>query len=159
MSTPLTVPSRPIRAMLVRSDAHTLDEDILLVRSSARNPIGSCYRGIAIPPGGLGYQTRATVEAWPMSSVLHPYVPAPSVPVAPLAESEPGPSLADGSWAAPEPVAPPPPPAPRVLSAKEVVAFIATAGPGEYDQHRADPRRSVKDAIEERDHDHATAGG
>jgi hypothetical protein len=160
MSTPLTVPPRPIRALLVRSDAHTPDEDILLVRSSSRNPIGSCYRGIAIPPGGLGYQTRATVEAWPMSAVLHPYVPAPSVQVAPPADTAPVPSLADWSWAAPtEPTPPPKAPSPRVLSAKEAVAFIREAGPGEYDHFRTDPRRSVKDAVEERDHDHATAGG
>lgn len=98
-----------------------------------------------------------------MSAVLRPYVPAPSVSVAPSVEPEPSPSLADGSWAAPEPAEPPPPPtptpAPRVLSAREAVAFIRTAGPGEYDHFRADPRRSVKDAVEERDHDHATAGG
>ena len=155
----MSIPPRPPLAYLLTSDAHTPEEDIILVHSSAKNPIGSCFRGIAIQPGGLGYQTRATVEAWPMSAVLHPYVPAPSVSVAPSVEPEPSPSLADGSWAAPEPAEPPPPPAPRVLSAREAVAFIRDAGPGEYDHFRTDPRRSVKDAVEERDHDHATAGG
>lgn len=159
MSTPLTVPSRPIRAMLVRSDAHTPDEDILLVRSSSRNPIGSCYRGIAIPPGGLGYQTRATVEAWPMSAVLHPYVPAPDAPSAPTPEPWLAPIGDLIEALTPEPAEPPPPPTPRMLSAREAVAFIREAGPGEYDHFRTDPRRSVKDAVEERDHDHATAGG
>ena len=154
----MSIPPRPARAYLVPSDAHTPDEDIILVRSSAKNPIGSCFRGVAIQPGGLGYQTRAMVANWPS---LAPYTPPAQVapPVETAQAPAPAPSLADGSWAAPTEPPPPKAPAPRVLSAKEVVAFIATAGPGEYDQHRADPRRSVKDAIEERDHDHATAGG
>lgn len=154
----MSTPTRPARAYLVPSDAHTPDEDIILVRSSAKNPIGSCYRGIAIPPGGLGYQTRERVEGFPWSTVLHPYTPPAQVAPQATPPVEPDP-LGDLIEAlTPEP-APPKAPAPRVLSAKEVVAFIATAAPGEYDQHRADPRRSVRDAIEERDHDHATAGG
>lgn len=147
------VPSRPSRAYLVPSDAHTPDEDILLVRSSAKNPIGSCFRGVAIPPGGLGYQTRANVEAFPLSTVLHPYaapeVPAPKpsqapapAPAAPLADTEP----------------PSPPERARVLSAREAVAFIEAAAPGEYEHLRADPRRSVKDAIIDRDMALAAAG-
>lgn len=151
----MSIPPRPPLAYLLTSDAHTPEEDIILVRSSAKNPIGSCFRGIAIQPGGLGYQTRAMVANWPS---LTPYTPPPApAPVEPDPRLAPLGDLIEALT--PEPTPPPKAPAPRVLSAKEVVAFIATAGPGEYDQHRADPRRSVKDAIEERDHDHATAGG
>lgn len=145
------IPPRPPLAYLLTSDAHTPEEDILLVRSSAKNPIGSCFRGIAIKPGGLGYQTRAMVENWPS---LTPYVapasapaPAPApVPapaqVAPLADTDP----------------PPPPERARVLSAREAVAFIEQAGPGEYEHLRNDPRRSVRDAIADRDMDLRAAG-
>jgi len=151
----MSIPPRPPLAYLLTSDAHTPEEDIILVRSSAKNPIGSCFRGIAIRPGGLGYQTRAMVANWPS---LTPYTPPAQVAPQATPPVEPDP-LGDLIEAlAP---APPPPkaPAPRVLSAREAVAFIRTAGPGEYDHFRADPRRSVKDAVEERDHDHATAGG
>ncbi len=149
------IPPRPPLVYLLTSDAHTPEEDIILVRSSAKNPIGSCFRGISIKPGGLGYQTRAMVANWPS---LHPYTPsAVSAKAAP--QVAPAPSLADGSWAAPladtEP--PPPPDKARVLSAREAVAFIEAAGPGEYEHLRADPRRSVKDAIADRDMDLAAA--
>ena len=95
------------------------------------------------------------VANWPS---LHPYTPsAVSAKAAP--QVAPAPSLADGSWAAPladtEP--PPPPDKARVLSAREAVAFIEAAGPGEYEHLRADPRRSVKDAIADRDMDLAAA--
>lgn len=153
----MSIPPRPPLAYLLTSDAHTPEEDIILVRSSAKNPIGSCFRGIAIQPGGLGYQTRAMVANWPS---LTPYVPAPDAPSAPTPEPWLAPigDLIDEAIAAAL-AEPPPPPAPRVLSAREAVAFIRDAGPGEYDHFRTDPRRSVKDAVEERDHDHATAGG
>jgi len=142
----MSTPTRPPLTRLITADAHTAEEDIILVRSSAKNPIGSCFRGIAIPPGGLGYQTRAMIANWPS---LVPYttpVEAPALVQAapPLA---PAPSLADGSWAEP----PPPPDKARVLSAREAVAFIEAAGPGEYEHLRSDPRRSVKDAIADRD--------
>ncbi|MCH9837278.1 hypothetical protein K0U83_16550 [bacterium] len=53
---------------------------------------------------------------------------------------------------------PPPPDKARVLSAREAVAFIEQAATrGEYDHLRADPRRSVKDAIADRDMDLAAA--
>ena len=153
----MSIPPRPPLAYLLPSDAHTPEEDIILVRSSAKNPIGSCFRGIAIQPGGLGYQTRAMVANWPS---LHPYTPPPALAQAkpvPLPPLEPAPSLADGSWAAPtEP--PPPPDKARVLSAREAVAFIEQAATrGEYDYLRTDPRRSVKDAIADRDMDLAAA--
>lgn len=147
----MSIPPRPPLAYLLTSDAHTPEEDIILVRSSAKNPIGSCFRGIAIQPGGLGYQTRAMVANWPS---LHPYTPPPAPAQArPTLAPEPAPE------AAPPEAPPTPAPEPaRTMSAREAVAFIEAAGPGEYEHLRADPRRSVKDAIEERDHDHQLAG-
>lgn len=151
------VPPRPPLERLITADAHTAPEDIILVRSSATNPIGSCFRGIAIAPGGLGYQTRAMLEHEPWSRLLVPYTAPVEVP-APV-QPDPAPPLADGSWAAPKPETPPPPPdRARVLSAREAVAFIEAAGPGEYEHLRSDPRRSVKDAIADRDMDLRAAG-
>lgn len=152
----MRIPPRPPLERLITADAHTAPEDIILVRSSAKNPIGSCFRGIAIPPGGLGYQTRAMIANWPS---LVPYV-APIEAPAPVQVAAPdlAPSLADGSWAAPDPEPPPQPDKARVLSAREAVAFIEAAGPGEYEHLRSDPRRSVKDAIADRDMDLRAAG-
>lgn len=154
----MSTPPRPPLERLITADAHTAPEDIILVRSSATNPIGSCFRGIAIAPGGLGYQTRAMIQREPWSRLLVPYTAPVEVPKPAPAQST-TPSLADGSWAAPEPEAPPPPPdRARVLSAREAVAFIEAAGPGEYEHLRSDPRRSVKDAIADRDMDLRAAG-
>lgn len=144
----MSIPPRPPLAYLLTSDAHTPEEDIILVRSSAKNPIGSCFRGIAIQPGGLGYQTRAMVANWPS---LTPYTPpvAPA-PARPTQAPEPTPEVAPLADTQP----PPPPDKARVLSAREAVAFIEQAATrGEYDHLRADPRRSVKDAIADRDMD------
>lgn len=149
----MRIPPRPPLERLITADAHTAPEDIILVRSSAKNPIGSCFRGIAIPPGGLGYQTRAMIANWPSLVPYTPPVEAPApAPVQPAPAS--APSLADGSRAEP----PPPPDKARVLSAREAVAFIEAAGPGEYEHIRSDPRRSVKDAIADRDMDLRAAG-
>lgn len=152
----MSIPPRPPLAYLLPSDAHTPEEDIILVRSSAKNPIGSCFRGIAIQPGGLGYQTRAMVANWPS---LHPYTPPPALAQAkpvPLPPLEPAPSPEVAPLADTQP--PPPPDKARVLSAREAVAFIEQAATrGEYDYLRTDPRRSVKDAIADRDMDLAAA--
>lgn len=144
----MSIPPRPPLAYLLTSDAHTPEEDIILVRSSAKNPIGSCFRGIAIQPGGLGYQTRAMVANWPS---LTPYTPPPAPAQArPAQAPEPAPEVAPLADTQP----PPPPDKARVLSAREAVAFIEQAATrGEYDHLRADPRRSVKDAIADRDMD------
>lgn len=129
----------------------TPDEDVLLVRNTGTNPIGSCiYKAPGIKPGQTGYQTRSTVERFPC---LVPVTGEEPVPVAPVREEP------TREPQAPQEAPPTPEPEPaRTMSAREAVAFIATAGPGEYDHLRADPRRSVKDAIEERDHDHQLAG-
>jgi len=149
----MRIPPRPPLERLTFSDAHTAPEDIILVRSSAKNPIGSCFRGIAIPPGGLGYQTRAMVANWPS---LTPYTaPVEAPQPAPVQAPTPTASLA---VAPTDPEPPPPPDRARVLSAREAVAFIEAAGPGEYEHLRADPRRSVKDAIADRDMDLRAAG-
>jgi hypothetical protein len=147
----MSIPPRPPLAYLLTSDAHTPEEDIILVRSSAKNPIGSCFRGIAIQPGGLGYQTRAMVANWPS---LVPYTPPPAPAQArPTLAPEPAPE------AAPPEAPPTPAPEPaRTMSAREAVAFIEAAGPGEYEHLRSDPRRSVKDAIADRDMDLRAAG-
>lgn len=149
----MSIPPRPPLAYLLTSDAHTPEEDIILVRSSAKNPIGSCFRGIAIQPGGLGYQTRAMVANWPS---LHPYTPPPAPAQArPTLAPEPAPEAAPLADTQPQS----PPDKARVLSAREAVAFIEqAAAPGEYEHLRADPRRSVKDAIADRDMDIRAAG-
>lgn len=150
----MRIPPRPPLERLITADAHTAPEDIILVRSSATNPIGSCFRGIAIAPGGLGYQTRAMLEHEPWSGLLVPYTPPVEVPKpAPVQAAAPAPETTPLADTLP----PPPPDKARILSAREAVAFIEAAGPGEYEHLRSDPRRSVKDAIADRDMDLAAA--
>jgi hypothetical protein len=148
------IPARPALTQLIHAAAHTAEADIILVRSSAQNPVSSCFRGQLIKPGGLGYQTRATISVEPWAGLLVPYV-APQPEPAPV-QAQPevvDAGLAAGSWAAPPPIPPT-----STMTAREAVAFISQAGPGEYEHFRSDPRRSVKDAVEDRDHTHSMAG-